>query len=511
MKRALLLFVLLTASAISDAAVISIKFINTPDKLRKFSVYAAIDGYSNLFYPAVNITKTDTNSYELNLPDQKKGFVYVMFYGTKLNLYCKAQDSISVSIEFGFDQASHRDYAKNIELTGGETEANIILNQLTNTYFNSGFLVKRFFISPAFRAREISTHLKLYIDSLCRPLDMAFTNKAVSNDCYVYIRSLIEGNVLSSFVNEINNAVLLPASLLAHASDNTEKDLLKSNIEALSAQSKKIKEDIYKEYNPLHRAYQYTFLGIFYVSDYFRDGASETGHDISHNTFDQIFTDEPYLKTIESTFAVPIVFDKLRSLLFNSPSDKRITIGINMFRELYPASSFNAYLQRERSIVEKDNEIGPVEKKDSGIKHLNVSNTDLSLKKLHQRLFRGKRVFVDLWASWCIPCIQEMRFAHDLKSLLDSHNIELLYLSLDDKSAEIKKNKLISELNLSGYHYTAGPALVSGITKQVYKSKYFSIPRYILLSDKGEIINDNMPRPSDLNALKKAIDVLMNK
>ncbi|WP_020597902.1 TlpA family protein disulfide reductase [Spirosoma panaciterrae] len=117
--------------------------------------------------------------------------------------------------------------------------------------------------------------------------------------------------------------------------------------------------------------------------------------------------------------------------------------------------------------------------------------------------FKGKVVYLDVWASWCGPCRAEFPFSKQLQERLtkkQKEQIVFLYLSIDDNE-DIWKRALNS-LQLQGEH---------GLSTGGWKSRtvqYFgiqSIPRYILINKNGQIVDDNAKRPSMTDALLQDI------
>src|SRR5687768_2285943 len=45
---------------------------------------------------------------------------------------------------------------------------------------------------------------------------------------------------------------------------------------------------------------------------------------------------------------------------------------------------------------------------------------------------KGKKVLVNLWASWCPPCRREMPSIEQLRQSLDTNKVVFILLSLDD-------------------------------------------------------------------------------
>lgn len=74
-----------------------------------------------------------------------------------------------------------------------------------------------------------------------------------------------------------------------------------------------------------------------------------------------------------------------------------------------------------------------------------ISFADESGKTTALSSLKGKVVFVNFWATWCPPCIQEMPSIHTLKQSFDGEDIVFLMVDVDNdigqSSAFMKKNK----------------------------------------------------------------------
>src|SRR5436189_5057283 len=55
--------------------------------------------------------------------------------------------------------------------------------------------------------------------------------------------------------------------------------------------------------------------------------------------------------------------------------------------------------------------------------------------------YKGKYIFLDLWASWCVPCMEEMPASQALKKKYPADKIVFLNLSVD-KSVPIWRSRL---------------------------------------------------------------------
>ena len=119
--------------------------------------------------------------------------------------------------------------------------------------------------------------------------------------------------------------------------------------------------------------------------------------------------------------------------------------------------------------------------------------------------FKGNIIYIDIWASWCIPCRAEMPFSAALRSKYKNRNIRFVYLSIDSKVNSWKT--VNSELGLD--NYADSYLLLNAQKTNLFKKfKISSIPRYILLNKNGIISDMNAPRPSD-HSIGKVIEKLI--
>jgi thiol-disulfide isomerase/thioredoxin len=147
-------------------------------------------------------------------------------------------------------------------------------------------------------------------------------------------------------------------------------------------------------------------------------------------------------------------------------------------------------------LLAKDLEEGGIcELKSDDYINLGIINSDFFL---FIRSFSGKRLFIDLWATWCAPCKEEFKYYNsDLIRFMKARKIELIYLSIDNEKQRTKWEKMISSINLKGYHVLAGPKLQASIREIIYNDGMMAIPRYILVDEQGKIRSIDFKRPSN--------------
>ncbi|UTW45016.1 TlpA family protein disulfide reductase [bacterium SCSIO 12696] len=106
--------------------------------------------------------------------------------------------------------------------------------------------------------------------------------------------------------------------------------------------------------------------------------------------------------------------------------------------------------------------------------------------------FRGNYVFVDFWASWCVPCLAQIPHLKKFESENHYDNLVVVGISLDDDKAD-----WIDALNKE---QPLGVQLFNeqGFDAQIIAAlNVVGLPRFALLGPNGELVNGDMPMPGD--------------
>lgn len=118
-------------------------------------------------------------------------------------------------------------------------------------------------------------------------------------------------------------------------------------------------------------------------------------------------------------------------------------------------------------------------------------NTDGKIIKLED--FKGKYVYVDVWATWCGPCRAEIPHLKKTEEAFHGKNIEFVSISVDVMKDKEKWKKFVAEKQLGGVQVLADKDWRSDF---VTGYKIQGIPRFILIGPDGKIVNADAPRPS---------------
>lgn len=107
---------------------------------------------------------------------------------------------------------------------------------------------------------------------------------------------------------------------------------------------------------------------------------------------------------------------------------------------------------------------------------------------------KGKYVYIDVWATWCVPCIVEMPYLIEVEKEYEGKNIQFVGISIDRKKDEDKWRKMIVDKELMGTQLLAHNEIDSKFIQDYYIQ---GIPRFILLDPEGIIVSYDAPRPSE--------------
>ncbi len=119
----------------------------------------------------------------------------------------------------------------------------------------------------------------------------------------------------------------------------------------------------------------------------------------------------------------------------------------------------------------------------------------VSLKSL-----RGKYVYIDVWATWCAPCVAEIPSLKKLETYYKDKNIHFVSISVDNKQQKREWLNFVEKNNLKGIQLMADNDFKSDFIKKFGIS---AIPRFILIGPDGAIIDNNAKRPSDSELIKQ--------
>lgn len=115
------------------------------------------------------------------------------------------------------------------------------------------------------------------------------------------------------------------------------------------------------------------------------------------------------------------------------------------------------------------------------------------IKSIFEKL-KGKIIYIDTWASWCLPCRAAMGDSKKIRQYFSGKQVEFVYFSIDENTnswLEAVKQEKLEDVN----HVF----LMLSFSKSKFKElfKITTIPRYIILDKSGSLVTSNAPKPGD--------------
>ncbi|RFS19288.1 TlpA family protein disulfide reductase [Chitinophaga silvatica] len=107
---------------------------------------------------------------------------------------------------------------------------------------------------------------------------------------------------------------------------------------------------------------------------------------------------------------------------------------------------------------------------------------------------KGKVIYTDFWASWCVPCIALIPFSIRLDSTFKNKNISFIYISIDADKEKWLKAISKTGLNGIGTHYLMIESHNSALSRALGIPP---IPHYLLMGKQSQVIAAKASRPNN--------------
>ncbi|WP_291115884.1 TlpA family protein disulfide reductase [Empedobacter sp. UBA7248] len=150
----------------------------------------------------------------------------------------------------------------------------------------------------------------------------------------------------------------------------------------------------------------------------------------------------------------------------------------------------SAEIEKIDSVAKKESPESEIPKE--LIKAPDFSLADINGKRFDLSDFKGKYVYMDIWATWCGPCKVQIPFMKELEKQFHDAPIHFVSVSLDKLEDKPIWEKMVRENQMAGVQLFAGREDNFGFD---YKIEY--IPTFIILDKEGNIMIDRAPAPMD--------------
>lgn len=229
--------------------------------------------------------------------------------------------------------------------------------------------------------------------------------------------------------------------------------------------------------------------------------------------YEELLRDVELLNKINTVLTKQIIYNSVRYTAFKNNSkqlyknielvDKRLrnTEAMTGFLDDLLRFSANTLSAADKNEIKKflPKEIMPAKKGNTNV--LTSSILLQSVKNMHHEKIKIQNILtttnqdlilIDLWATWCLPCLQENPYWENAKKRYDG-KIKFVKISIDTN--EDKWTKYLEKHGeMHGNYIINNPQHLF-----IKKFNINSIPRYILFDRNFGVLSDDFTRPSDPN------------
>ena len=197
-----------------------------------------------------------------------------------------------------------------------------------------------------------------------------------------------------------------------------------------------------------------------------------------------------------------ITNDTVKAFFLKEQIENNEVNNLSEFRATYQPFQKYTYLPAVKKAYQKayQNFIGDTAF--IGKSSYNFSLPDRNGKMVSMKDFRGKVIFIDVWATWCGPCRAQIPFLKEIEEdYKDNKNIVFAGISIDKLKDRQKWIQFVEKEKLPGIQ------LLDDFGKS-FAQKYglSPIPRFLLIDKEGRWIEIRCPLPEAKEELKKYFD-----
>lgn len=448
---------------------------------RQIIYFQSIDGmFNSLSYDTLRINPDST--YTLTIPaEQNKRIRFVLWGKTELGSVIINKSKVEINLD---ESAKQR-----IEVKGGsekEMEVSTLLDQLDNDVWD--LLTRcgdRWNVTKDTVATSVLAKLKA--DALAMDSQM----KGVNENLYKKAQQDVRMQLMLAFQNQLLSVVN------RNCSDATKQQWL-DEWEEMRVFCPENNSN--SPFSPAFYRVVSNNVGIinFIQTETSSKDTNKDLNDLSFHYYEQNLSG----KAQEAAMAQLFLQDATEER--NAPAILPLS---ERFKRLHPESKWMPLVDKAVAKNKAFNEV----KMPDYIHFPNIEEVK-TFKEVIDR-YKGKVVFMDIWATWCGPCRNSFAHVRPLQEYAKQHDdVVLLYLSIDRPEDDSKWRKMAAYYDLMGEHVRIQEAFHDEIYKTFgNKQAVLSIPRCVIFDKNGKICFSTAASPENMEKLKSQLEEAANK
>lgn len=392
----LLILLFLTHLNIEAQVYISGKITgNVPDQL---FIYSPVNDFANntLIKDETGITIDSCGQFRFNLDLNDPCFVTLKIGYEPIWLLLQPNDSLNIKINLdSLNGQSHHGW---LQMTGNNSGGHLFFNEYNFQPYNKLVPITELFESLKPKQINLIQAIKDTISKALKPFDTLLRDHSISSEYY----KIVSNTIKASLLNEALKYFFRGSTVLYSIYSMKEIEDLKKKIFSLCNPLDTV---LYKGWNTGFYLYD------FYLQKELTDKRKVLGSELKDSIL-KITKNKKLLIHADATPFLYIKNNRLKEYLWgsmlygmnvgaNTPPDIQ---SIESFSFFFPESPWLIYLDRfEASIKEKQN------KSRSNFKEIIYLDSTESINSFADiiKQLKNQPLFIDIWASWCIPCRQE--------------------------------------------------------------------------------------------------------
>lgn len=159
-----------------------------------------------------------------------------------------------------------------------------------------------------------------------------------------------------------------------------------------------------------------------------------------------------------------------------------------------------AFISDESVVAEIDAEIERLNPLNPGHLSPSFKGEDIMGEQYTVFSLRGKPSYIDVWATWCVPCRAELPF---FKELAEKYGDEINFVGLSIDEDKAAWEQRVNQGDMPGLQLWIGNASSFQTSYRIE-----GIPRFILLDELGRIVDADAPRPTSGEVIVSKLESL---